>query len=369
MKRALIISGVAWDAPYQRHHQISEFLLRMGYNVLFLEHVPSSVASLGKVIEKTSGLLESKRGGRLAGLNQEREKPRGLFVVNANFLPPGNIVFDVINSRKIKQLFSDRDNLFDIVLVYLPISTSIEVLNRIKTRILVYDCVRDFLHWPGYQRNVGDLELRIAKSADLILTDSAFLCDTKKELYSDKRIVRLYPSINESISRAFRVSELPKEIKTIVYMGSISKHIDTGLFDVLHDAGYEVHFFGTSDIPLPDHIECHGYYADIEKLASDVAKVADAMLINYQGNMDGVFPAKLLQCMATGLPVYCSSFYDSEQLQDLIYVYRSHDELLELLSNYSPSEHMLVADRALEFVSHRTDAESFIVFRNLIASL
>ncbi|EKF9172496.1 hypothetical protein O1B22_003582 [Vibrio cholerae] len=55
--------------------------------------------------------------------------------------------------------------------------------------------------------------------------------------------------------------------------------------------------------------------------------------------MDGVIPAKIVQSCMTGMPIFISSFYDSNLLSDYLYVYDNNEDLRGLLEGFSFFEH------------------------------
>ncbi|MCK9792121.1 hypothetical protein M1S95_23420, partial [Providencia rettgeri] len=96
------------------------------------------------------------------------------------------------------------------------------------------------------------------------------------------------------------------EIKSICYFGSISKHIDISLFEKILERNIDIYFWGVvdKDITLPNSIKIMGYESDQNILAKKILEKSDAIIIPYIGNMDGVFPAKLILSISMEIPIF-----------------------------------------------------------------
>ncbi len=57
-KRVLILSGIPWNTTFQRHHKISLFLNSLGYEVIFVEKIPSSKFSINKLFSRIAKKFE-----------------------------------------------------------------------------------------------------------------------------------------------------------------------------------------------------------------------------------------------------------------------------------------------------------------------
>jgi hypothetical protein len=152
----------------------------------------------------------------------------------------------------------------------------------------------------------------------------------------------------------FKKGRAPSGIKNITYVGQISDHIDINVLKALKDAGYVIHHFGNSTLKTTDIVISHGFMSSPTELAKSILDHSDALIIPYKGNMDGVIPAKLFECLATGLPVFVSSFYDARKLNHMLYVYDDINDLAGLVGAYSASEQQLRNARSGEYLSRHT---------------
>ncbi|MBE4613432.1 hypothetical protein BOO27_19175 [Vibrio navarrensis] len=77
--------------------------------------------------------------------------------------------------------------------------------------------------------------------------------------------------------------------------------------------------------------------------------------------MDGVIPAKTIECLSFGIPTFLSSFFDSQKLNDYFYVYRDSNELKNMIKNFDKNEFDARRLRSLAFVGEN-DQGSLVKF-------
>ncbi|MEZ8464769.1 hypothetical protein AB6D04_10925 [Vibrio splendidus] len=327
--KVLIISGVFWNAPYQRHHLNSELLVKKGFEVDFVEGCRVSKVTLPKIFT----LLKSKLGkikSRNSRLDGNVTPNNNFKILNSYLLPPGGKITRLIN-RVIYTLLMKRtlEENYDFVLVYAP-TDLFEFLNK-KNSTVIYDCVRAFSKWGGYHKSILEIESSIARRADYIFCDSFYIKD--KYLCNYSNVIQLIPPFTSGINR-FGERELI-EIRSIGYFGSISEHVDIDVFSFLIESGYQVHFWGQVESGTLDRrVVDHGYVSNQEVLNSEIKKYCDGLIIPYSKPLDGVYPAKLSISFLTGLPIFTTLFYDSIVLDDLLYTYKSKNDLLNTICNF-----------------------------------
>lgn len=341
-KSCLILSGIAWDDTYQRHQLISESFIKLGFEVTFIENIVSSAFSLKKLFYR----LNTKNGTAIKRNNRDAN----LKVIPSGFVNPNGGIFALYNFSKERSLIHKIDNHYDVVIVYVPVRTTIELLSKIKYDLLIYDCVRDFENWGGYPKNLVKIENRIIKNSDFILTDSYYLTNKIKKKKAGK-VRQLLPTVSGGMLKVGWKKNIPNIIKDIGYMGTIDSHIDINCLKLLIKLGYRVHLFGVSDIKLDIKIIDHGYFNNFENLAIEMKENVDALIIPYNQRLDGVIPAKTMQCLAMGMPVFVRSFYDADKLSDYFYVYDSVTDLINIVQSFSADEFARKRGAQFEFVN------------------
>lgn len=333
MKKILMLSGIAWDATLQRHQMIATGLTKAGYEVDFIESIISSKFTIKKFFERCYNKKQNK---------YEHNERGNVNVLNFGFVNPQNGLFKKINKWKIQKYFKNNNRCYDFVIFYLPINTTEIILEEIKYSKLIYDCVRAFENWGGYPKNIMDIEMQLAKKSNAIIVDSYYLKNKFSNTDFNKYVYQFLPAVETNLLPILKSATIKKEINHIVYFGSISSHINTAILNDLANQGYNIHLYGdiSGKYEFSNNIHINGYYSDLEEMFEQIINLADAFIIPYKGNMDGVIPAKLLQCVATGLPVYISEFYDSQRMKDLLYVYKNFDDLLIQITEFNKEKHL-----------------------------
>lgn len=353
-KTALILSGIGWSDTIQRHHMVAKELLAKGYQVDFVESIPSSRFTFGK--------LWNKWAKRSKGKSVNVAYDSGLAVHKFPILPGGYRLLDILNRLLFKFYIRKRiGKKYNLIVTYLPVPVCLLFIDNLEHDLLVYDCVRNFDGWGGYPKSVNSIEKSFLKEGDYILCDSFYLRD-KIEQAGRKDVFQVLPSLNTGSPVRLAAKSIGR-IKKLVYFGTLSAHVDTDLLKILHSDGYEVHFWGKIEGAYTEDelsfIISHGYIRDIEILLAEIHALGDAVIIPYKGNMDGVIPAKLLQALSLNIPVFTSSFYDTERLSDLLYVYKNPAELLSLLGTFREAQFEERREKIREFVERNENGVFF----------
>lgn len=342
VKTALILAGLSWDAPWQRHHIIASQLSTLGYDVDFVQSLSSTPFSLAAVWRR----LMTRRA-KVA----HNPKPNGVTLRKVFNMPPGTWGNRLIGRIAAAFAFGEETH-YDIVVFYIPKETTTEIINRVDHSLLVYDCVRDFTNWNGANtKEITDSERELVSRADLIVCDSFWLEAKLSQSYGIKP-VQILPTIPSALipqdDGAFRVDA----IKRVLYFGSLSAHVDVSFLSKLHEYGCTVKFIGRSNIPLPSFIQDLGYEADQRILRDRIASECDLVVIPYKGRVDGVVPSKIPIAIASGRPILISKFFDSiqlandELLSSTIFAYEDNNENIgEILASVYRKAN-LDADRA-----------------------
>lgn len=330
MKKALVISGISWNSAYQRHQLNSNLLASYGFDVDFLEACKTSKVTAVKLFR----VLLRLAGNRFSGGSSKsyvNNNSNNINVISSKFLPPGGwstFINYFIFKFQLKKLLSKK---YDLVLIYVP-SDHFKFID-FKDSIVVYDCVRAFRVWGGYHKNLYLNEEYLTKKSDAVICDSFYIKNEYFKSFTESvKPIQLLPPIEVPFSPGRHTGR----IKNIGYFGSISEHIDIDLFRTLLDNGYIVHFWGQDpDSLLPAGVIEHGYVAEQTELLDSIVSHCDSLVIPYKNIADGVYPAKLGISLASKLPVFCSSFYDSIFLKKLLYVYSNADNLLEVIEGFN----------------------------------
>lgn len=343
-KKALILSGVHWDSPWQRHHIVSERLVEAGYSVDFVGGIITSKFTLKKLIKKLFIMF-------FAMINKVDGRHRNRSIVNvisAFYFPPGicSLLFDSVSKKMLLRQISSS---YDLVVVYTPRRLTYNLLKEISCQKVVYDCVRDFSVWEDIGQEVCRFELRLLSIVDAVWCDSNWIerkltCQLNG-LGRELGVNKIYPTLPREIFNSMsREMFHHPNIKSVLYFGSFSDHVDIKAFDVIHSLGYEINFIGVSDVEIPCYINKFGYTESQSDLFKKIIDLSEVIIIPYSGNMDGVIPSKLMLSLASGRKVVISSFYDSRclvenpELFGSLFVYESYADLVSIFSSIGDSE-------------------------------
>lgn len=355
-KKVLIISGIRWCDTYQRHHIIANMFLKKGYDVCFLEGVPSSKFTINKALYHLSSLLKRTNQKRL-----KKKKINNLETIHLPFLNPEFVFFNKI----IFHIYLNTFKNVDMVYTFLPIPLVKNILKLNNKAKLIYDCVRDFESWGGYSNALLREEKKIINLSDSLFVDSFYILH-KNRKHSPTQFL---PSISDELYMEFSNKEVVvvDRIKNIAYFGTLDIHMDVELLLKCMNNGFKIHFFGLKKIVINhENFIDHGFYTNIERLLNDICFYADATLIPYIGNMNGVIPAKLMQSLLLPIPVFCSSFYDSEELNDYLYVYKTHEDFFRQLERFSFEEFCDRRLKILDFVCDNLESKFYCKFFKIV---
>lgn len=356
MKKALILSGIPWNTTIQRHHKMAFFLSDLNYEVYFIESIPSSKFTLKKLYQKISRKFNKSNN------TNKNVSNKSINIVNKRFINPMKGLFWISNKYQADNLLRKIGNDFDVVINYLPINTTLYISEHINVKKYIYDCVRDFSNWGGYPEDILQLEKKVANMSDLILVDSYYLLNKMKNNYPKRDVLQILPTVDETLISTLKKSEISKNIRNILYFGAVGDHIDVNILNKLSIQGYNIHIIGEvyPGIKLNQNINYHGFVNDLNELAKLIVQNSDAIIIPYKGNMDGVIPAKLMQCIATGLPVFINKFYDSDILKHYLYVYKDYSNLLYKIENFNITSHDKIRNEMMKFLKENSEENQFL---------
>lgn len=344
LKKILVISGIKWDDTWQRHQNVVSSLINSGNQVDFISGVKSSkinFLNLNRFFSRffLKFFYETKSTSR----NNKRfqESFREFCFPNLPVVSLFNFVSTYFLSKKINKKY-------DVVIVYVPSHFTFCLLKRLSYDKVVYDCVRDFNNWQGTSRSIVKYETLGIDSGffDRIVVDSFYLFEKFKRLHSS--VYQLLPStVNFSSDKI-----LNARIEKLAFFGTVSSHFDVRLLPILEKLSIELLVWGADELQIStryNFVKYMGYCDNESDLLKQIYSNCDGIVIPYVGNMDGVIPAKLIQSMITGLPIFISNFFDSNILSNSLYVYNDMTELEGMLSCFCPENHRVKQDLCISF--------------------
>lgn len=362
-KRVLILSGIYWDETWQRHQKFAEYFAKMDYEVYFVEHIISSSFSLKKAFKI---IVSNKKPSE----KKKNPKSSSIEVVNCGYVNPGKGFFKLWNIVKSECFIGKYGGKYDIIVNYLPINTTRYLISRIKYKTLIYDCVRNFEGWTAteYPKDIEKQEKWLVKKSDLVFTDSFFLTDKMKRIHGN--VFQFLPSIDSKWKDGITEKEPVKKIKDIAYFGNLSREQnDIELYKKLSKKGFRIHFWGSIPTDMNFDYEYHGYETNLTILCRDIIESCDAILLAYKGMMDGVIPAKIMQALSTGLPVFVNRFYDMDYLKEYLSVFESDEELLNKVNKFSWQKFLENKPIVEKYLLDKFEGNQLSMFENIFSNI
>jgi len=276
----------------------------------------------------------------LKGVKGIRKEMDNLYVFSPVLLPfPYSRIATRINRSLILHVLKRWMRLMDfsnpIVWTFLPTRLSLDLIEQIDNRIMVYYCIADFEKLVRNPLKLRKTELRLAEKADLIFAQGK---EIKRRFEKHNTNVSIFPfGVNiDKFTDAGLAGEKPVDIThlngvMLGYIGGIHKHIDFSLVRFLAERNpdWTLLFIGPSqtdispvrDLPNIVFLDMKGH----KELAGYVNNF-DVCLIPYVLNeyTRTVYPTKLNEYFAMGKPVVSTALPEmtafNERYNDIVYI-------------------------------------------------
>ncbi|MBI3318552.1 MAG: glycosyltransferase, partial [Candidatus Omnitrophica bacterium] len=230
----LCFSSIDWDFVWQGHQEIMSTLAAQGHRVLFVENTGvrnPRLQDLPRIRHRFSQWHRS-----LAGFRQERE---GLYLFSPLILPfPYSPLAARINrwllTGALKRWMEAMDFDRPVCWTFIPTPTTLEVLDRIPKKALIYYCIDSFPDSTPAARRIVPSEEALFRKADLVFVTSRVLLERAARF---NRNVHWFPfGVNLSRFEEEREgpSETPPDLREIPkpivgYLGGIHQWVDQDL--------------------------------------------------------------------------------------------------------------------------------------------
>ncbi len=312
----ICISSIDWDFIWQGHQEIMSTYARKGNRVLFIENTGVRAPSFRDLPRLKKRLINWAKGVR--GIRKEQED---LYVLSPVVLPfPYSRIARWINKHILLFYLNRWMKVMDfsdpIVWTFLPTGLSLDLINNLTKKIVVYYCIDNFSVSSSSARKVSVTEKKVINQADLVFV-------TSKELHEHcspyNQGVHSFPfGVNIEIFEKQRLEKQPKiledlediENPIIGYIGGVHRWIDQALIKASAEehSDYSFVFVGPiqTDISIlkeienihflgPKSHELLPYYVDRFTVG-----IIPYLLTEYTKN---VYPTKLNEYLALGKPV------------------------------------------------------------------
>lgn len=374
-KTIVFLATVPWSYSWQRQH---EWASRLAKNNKVLYLAPFGMNNYGpiKFVKKLKARKQSQ--GYEHDLPDNIEK--NIKHLSLKFIPQHDRAWlNSLNAQWIaKQLQpylpkNERDIVF---WVCNPADTMVALIKRFPQSIKLYDIAMRFLKRPDAPAYLKSSQDELARTVDFIITDSrASATDMPSE--AQHKISYVPQGVNESLLIRKEIEESSSKIKKIpkpriIYLGaghdsldiplmrSIVDHIPqaqlvlVGLFEEIPAAlkHPRIHYLGPTDFGELPAILPFGDVGIIPYLINDYTA--------------GVFPTKLFEYAAAGLPVITTDLPEMRQFSSKLLIAKSQAKFVEKIK-HALAEKNVLPDQT--FLSDQSWAKRFEKIEKIFATI
>lgn len=272
-------------------------LAERGWQVQFVE-------TTGKRIPPPLEILN--RWGRKTGV--ERPIPEGITVHKRQIIPPAWGWMRQVNRSEIKR-FANEINLqaggvVDAVVVHLPTWTSLDLMREISPKKTLYDSASLFKELKGTIPTLDEAEKEICRTVEKVWADGPFLAKHCKK-QGAKKVSVVGPGVH--FRRWCGMEQGRTPIKTVGYFGMVRREdLNLSVLRGLPKHGIGVRVVGPDPEGLLRGSDVRWEPPVSPKDLPRALAGVDALILPYKGTRftDGIVPAKTMECLASGLPVF-----------------------------------------------------------------
>ena len=338
----ILLSSIRWGWLWQRHQSLAALFAQTGYPTVFVETTGMANpgldrATLGKVLDRV--VRSRHKGGKPS-------QEKGLTVYAPLVAPPTFKIFRWLNRKVfVPRIVRDLRGIAGpdpIVLAYPPTQTTLDILQGLKPRLTVYDCVDDYKLYPGMVKDMAKTERELLRRADLVSCTSIHLLEKVKPIRPDAMLNG--PGVKFEAFHALSTDRIRREVNTVCYFGYIGRiEMDFSILKAVARAGFTLRLIGDRNKAEKGLLEIPGidYRGEVphEELPAAL-KGVDAFIIPYRLNelSRNISPSKTYECLATGKPVVATPLPALVDLREHVYLAESPEEFVRVLRNLPSTE-------------------------------
>ena len=329
----VLLAGIRWGFLWQRHQELATRFARAGYRTVFVE---TTGLSNPRPNTKTAHNVFARLRG--TGRNVTSTDEPNLSVYAPLVAPPTQQPFRYVNRRIfVPRIARDLRRLagaHPVVVAYPPTQTTLDLVQKVEPRLLLYDCSDDYEHFPGAPQDIRETERKLLGVADLVSCTSTPLLEKTRLLRPDAFLSG--PGVDYE---AFAVLQEDRrdEVRSVGYFGHLSEErTDFAVLAALARAGYGVRLVGGIGRMNRRLLGMPGvdYRGEVPhgKLPRALAGV-DAFVLPYRVNdlTRAISPAKTFECLATGKPVVAAPIPAMAELAEHVYLAEGPEEYVKVL--------------------------------------
>jgi len=359
----ICISTIEWDFNWQGHQEIMSTFARNGNTILFIDNMGVRAPNFRDIPRLKKRLLDWLKSTR--GFRQEMEN---LYVYSPVVLPfPYSAVARWINTwlllGAIKKWMKAAGFHDPIIWTFLPTGMTLDIINNIDHKALVYYCIANFYEVVGNYKKLKKTEDELVRRCDVVFAQGGVLAERFKKLNNNVHIfpfgVKIENFLNIKSGSDDILSDIINMKRPIIgYIGGVHRHIDFKLLRFIAESRPEwsIVLIGPvqTDIGEISHLKNIFLLGkkDFSALPSYINRF-DACIIPYVKSeyTATVYPTKLNEYHALGKPVIATPLpellkYNKEN-DNLILIGETYREFTECITRSLAESGRELADKRI----------------------
>jgi uncharacterized SAM-binding protein YcdF (DUF218 family)/glycosyltransferase involved in cell wall biosynthesis len=360
----ICISSIDWDFIWQGHQEIMSMLARNGNKVLFIENTGVRAPGIRDIPR-----LKKRIKNWFKGVKGIRREIDNLYVFSPLVLPfPYFRIARWINLHLILPILDKWMKAMGfsnpVVWTFLPTPLSLDIINNLVEKVLIYYCIDDFGTSSLSARKIKPYEEKLIKQANLVFVTSDTLY--RKCALNTRRVFKFPFAVNMTkFEKAMsRDSEAPKDIRDIKrpvigFAGGVRKLVDKNLMKFLAKSrqDYSFVFIGPLQTDVKELAEIDNIHFLGQKEHSDLPKYInnfDVAIIPYllTDFTKSTYPAKLSEYLVMGKPVVSTDLREimafNKQYDNIIYIGETKERFAECIEKALNEDNEKMRKRRLE---------------------
>jgi len=259
-----------------------------------------------------------------------------------------------------------------------------------KEASIIYDCMDDVLEFNLSAREKEKLyylEKKLVQSAQFIFCSSKTLLNRIGTRYG-KEILNKSEVVNNALSedlykmytpasKWFEIKESINQIrqdgqKIYTYIGTISHWFDFNLLleSLEENKDLSYFLFGHTDVDIPTHPRIHFFGAIEHSMVGPVMALADVLIMPFSLTplIESVDAVKIYEYIASGKPVVCLKYYETEKFGAFLIYYDSAQSYIVGLKN-ALTKNALSEQKKINFTKQNIWEKRIIIMKKKIESL
>lgn len=363
----VVIASISWNMQWQGHHKLTFWWARHAKRVIYIDNMPKRMPGfreLGRIFKRVSPLRN--RSIRSRKHRRSLDGFKNIDIISSLLLPSVNRVFNWINKKvylkKLAGIIKSRsEGQRPIVWCFLPSKSAKNLIDHLDPKLLIYNASDNYQAGRDAPRDIVELETFFIKKADIVAVTSDYLYEQKRKIREDIHMVP--EGVNFKLYQTANTGFFKGAVKRACYFGGVNRQrINIDLVNALGRSGVEVWIIGPVRDSLP---KLDGNIKLIptvehEKLPELLAG-CDCLILPYNINefTDGIMPAKVFECFATGKPIISTPIKNLKKFSDIIALAGSEGDFVDAVKSAGRLDTVEKYNKRIEIARSRSEEHEY----------